>query len=485
MFSDTKIVLRDVGSILVILGTVMVFTLIIPLIFTEYDAIFGLFIPALITILIGLLLRFAFRKAKEPELRHAMITAALSWFVVAIVSSVPFILIEDMSILDSFFEAMSGWTGTGLTMVSDPSKITYTMQFWRSIMQWVGGVGVIVLVVSILSRPGTGSFTLYKSEAREEKIHPSVVSTVRTIWWIYLLFTVIGIFLFYLVGMSPWESINHCMTAIATGGFSVKAGGIESYNSPLIEISIIPIMLAGSIPFLIHYKVLKNRDILALLKDEQCKALLIFVSIGVVALSIENYFKYFNIIDTLRFSGFQFISGLTCTGFQSVEVHNWSETALIIVSFAMVVGGAAGSTAGGIKLIRAVLAYRSLTWWFRKARLSSRAITSFKMGDKLISEEEANSLVNETSLIMILWIFSLFIGVILLLHVVPPAYNLEDVIFEVCSAQGNVGLSTGITNAGMSSIGKVVLIFNMWIGRLEIIPVLMLFRSIVKGVGPF
>ena len=304
MFSDTKIVLRDVGSILVILGTVMVFTLIIPLIFTEYDAIFGLFIPALITILIGLLLRFAFRKAKEPELRHAMITAALSWFVVAIVSSVPFILIEDMSILDSFFEAMSGWTGTGLTMVSDPSKITYTMQFWRSIMQWVGGVGVIVLVVSILSRPGTGSFTLYKSEAREEKIHPSVVSTVRTIWWIYLLFTVIGIFLFYLVGMSPWESINHCMTAIATGGFSVKAGGIESYNSPLIEISIIPIMLAGSIPFLIHYKVLKNRDILALLKDEQCKALLIFVSIGVVALSIENYFKYFNIIDTLRFSGF-------------------------------------------------------------------------------------------------------------------------------------------------------------------------------------
>ena len=168
-----------------------------------------------------------------------------------------------------------------------------------------------------------------------------------------------------------------------------------------------------------------------------------------------------------------------------MEVHNWSETALIIVSFAMVVGGAAGSTAGGIKLIRAVLAYRSLTWWFRKARLSSRAITSFKMGDKLISEEEANSLVNETSLIMILWIFSLFIGVILLLHVVPPAYNLEDVIFEVCSAQGNVGLSTGITNAGMSSIGKVVLIFNMWIGRLEIIPVLMLFRSIVKGVGPF
>lgn len=485
MFLDIKIVLRDVGSILVILGAVMIFALIIPLIYSEIDAIFGLLAPALIIILIGSLLKLAFRKAKDPELRHAMIIAALSWFIVAMVSSVPFILIENMPILDSFFEAMSGWTGTGLTMIDDPSELTFTIQFWRSLMQWVGGVGVIVLVVSILSRPGTGSFTLYKSEAREEKIHPSVVSTVRTIWWIYLLFTFVGIILFYLVGMEPWGAINHCMTAIATGGFSVKSGSIGSYNSPLIEISVVPVMLLGAIPFLIHYKVLKKGAISSLFKDAQCRAMFILILIGVVSLTVENYFKYFDILEAIRFSAFQFVSGLTCTGFQTTDVQVWSATALIIVSFAMVVGGAAGSTAGGIKLIRAVLAYTSLTWWFRKARLSSRAITSFKLGGKLISEEEANSLVNETSLITLLWIISLFIGVILLLHVVPSTYHLEDVIFEVCSAQGNVGLTTGITNAGMSPIGKVVLIFVMWIGRLEIIPVLMLFRSIVKGVGPF
>lgn len=485
MFLDIKIILRDVGSILIILGGVMIFALIVPLLFYEYRAVYGLLIPALISFLIGFLFKFAFRNAKDPELRHAMITAALSWLIVAIISSVPFILIEDMSILDSFFEAMSGWTGTGLTMIGDPGELTYTIQFWRSLMQWVGGVGVIVLVVSILSRPGTGSFTLYKSEARDEKIHPSVVSTVRTIWWIYLLFTAIGVVLFWSVGMPVWEAVNHCMTAIATGGFSLKTGSMGAYNSPLIEISTIPIMLAGAIPFLIHYKVVRLGDIRALFKDAQVRVMISLLIIGIMALALENYFTYFNVLESIRFSSFQFVSGLTCTGFQTTNVHAWSATALIILSFAMVVGGASGSTAGGIKLIRAVLAYRSLTWSFRKARLSSRAITSFKLGDKLLSEEEANSVVNETSLITLLWIIFLFAGVVSLIHVVPTTYHLKDVIFEVCSAQGNVGLSTGITNAGMSPIGKAVLIFNMWIGRLEIIPVLMLFRSIVKGVGPF
>ncbi|MDY6965910.1 MAG: TrkH family potassium uptake protein [Halobacteriota archaeon] len=484
MRSGIVIILRDVGSILIILGIVMILVSFIPIASSEFEVITGLLIPAFISILIGLLMRFIFKRKKESELRHAMITAAVSWLIVAAISSIPFMMIEDMPPIDSFFEAMSGWTGTGLTMIEDPGELTYTIQFWRSMMQWVGGVGVIVLMVSILSRPGTGSFTLYKSEARDEKIHPSIISTVRTIWWIYLLFTIFGIGLFYLAGMGGWEAINHGMTGIATGGFSVSAGSIGSYDSPLIELSIIPIMFLGSIPFLIHYKVLRG-DIRALFKDVQFRAMLVLMAVGVVALTLENYLEYRDVLESVRFSTFQFVSGLTCTGFQTANVHEWSETALVALSMAMVIGGAAGSTAGGIKLVRVVLAYKGVSWWSRRATLSSRAITSFRLGDKLLAEEDANKLVTETTLISLLWIIFLFVGVIALLHVVPPMYHLEDVIFEVCSAQGNVGLSTGITNADMSSIGKVILIFNMWIGRLEIVPVLMLFRSIVKGLGPF
>ncbi|MDY6958849.1 MAG: potassium transporter TrkG, partial [Halobacteriota archaeon] len=343
---------------------------------------------------------------------------------------------------------------------------------------------VIVLMVSILSRPGTGSFTLYRSEARDEKIHPSIISTVRTIWWIYLLFTVFGIGLFYVAGMSPWEALNHGMTGIATGGFSVISGSIGTYNSALIELSTIPIMLLGSIPFLIHYKVLRG-EISAIFKDVQVRAMVVILIGGIVALSAENYLSYRNILESIRPSVFQFVSALTCTGFQTVDIHGWSPTALIVLSLAMVLGGAAGSTAGGIKLVRAILAYSGVNWWFRRVTISSRAITSFKLGDRLLAEEDANKLVNETTLITLLWILFLFVGVIALIHVVPSAYHLEDVIFEVCSAQGNVGLSTGITGESMSSFGKIILIFNMWIGRLEIIPVLMLFRSIVRGLGPF
>ncbi|MDY6930519.1 MAG: TrkH family potassium uptake protein [Halobacteriota archaeon] len=484
MPSDIGIILRDLGSILTIIGIVMELSLLVPIAFLENDAILGIMIPGLISILCGLSLRFIFKRGKESELRHAMITAAISWFIVAGISSIPFIMVENMSPLSSFFEAMSGWTGTGLTMVDDPGKLTYTIQFWRSLMQWLGGVGVIVLMVSILSRPGTGSFTLYRSEARDEKIHPSVISTVRTIWWIYLLFTIFGIGLFYVAGMSPWEALNHGMTGIATGGFSVISGSIGAYNSPLIELSIIPIMIIGSIPFLIHYKALSG-DITAIFKDVQVRAMVVILIGGIVALSAENYLSYRNILVSIRPSVFQFVSALTCTGFQTVDIHGWSPTALIVLSLAMVLGGAAGSTAGGIKIVRAILAYSGVNWWFRRVTISSRAITSFKLGDRLLAEEDANKLVNETTLITLLWILFLFIGVIALLHVIPSAYHLEDVVFEVCSAQGNVGLSTGITNDSMSSFGKVILIFNMWIGRLEIIPVLMLFRSIVKGLGPF
>lgn len=484
MLSDLKTILRDIGGILIIAGLVMGSVLVISWIYSEEEVIIGILLPALIAIEIGLVLKLLCRNAENPELRHAMITAALSWLIIAALSALPFIMIEGMTPLDSFFEGMSGWTGTGLTMIPQPSKLTHTLQFWRSLMQWVGGVGVIVLMVSILARPGTGAYVLYKSEAREEKIRPSIVSTVRTIWWIYLLFTVVGVVLFFGAGMPLWDAINHGMTGLATGGFSIKDNSIASYDSPLIEAAIIPIMFLGAIPFLIHYRVLKG-DYRSFIKDVQCKAMLIIVGIGCLVLMAEHYITGMDILGSIRFSVFQFISGLTCTGFQTTDIHLWSPTAQIIVSFSMVIGGAAGSTAGGIKLIRAVLAYKGSGLWFKRASLPRRAIISFRLGDRILSEDNANKMIAETMLITVLWIIFLFLGIIVMLHLVSADYGLSDVILEVASAQGNVGLSTGITGPDMSPFAKIMLIFNMWIGRLEIIPIMMLFRSLIRGLKPY
>jgi len=484
VFPNLRIVLKDLGSILGIVGVLMLVLLIVSGFFNELFLLDAVLLIALSTLGLGLLLRHFCRSEKEPELKHAMITAALAWLIVPAVSSLLFIFIEGMNPLDSFFEGMSGWTGTGLTMVAHPSALTHTVQFWRSLMQWVGGIGVIVLMVTILARPGTASSLLYKAEAREEKIHPSVISTVRIIWWIYLLLTAFGIALFYLAGMSAWEAINHAMTGIGTGGFSITDTSIAFYNNPQIELAIIPLMILGAIPFLVHYRVLKG-DIKAFLNDMQCRALFVILLLLFIPLFLENYFTaYGSLVASFRFSAFQLISGITCTGFQTTNVRLWSGTALGIVALAMIIGGGAGSTAGGIKLIKAVIAWKGIRWSLTKTLLPRRAIKGIRFGDRFLNEDQFNRISSAANSVILLWIVFLFLGVGVLAHVVAAQYTLSEIVFEVASAQGNVGLSTGITNAGLSSIGKVMLIVNMWIGRLEIIPALMVFRSLIKGFEP-
>ena len=485
MFTNVRIVLEDIGSILMVVGILMVLLLIVSIAFSEFSVVTAVLLAALVTLGIGILLKVTCRGQKEPQLKHAMITAALAWLVVPAVSSSLFIFIEGMSPLDSFFEGMSGWTGTGLTMVAHPSSLTHTMQFWRSMMQWVGGVGVIVVMVTILAHPGTGSFLLYRAEAREEKIRPSVISTVRIIWWIYLLLTIIGIVLFYFAGMSLWEAINHSMTALGTGGFTITENSMAFYDSPLIELAIMPMMILGAIPFLIHYKLLKGK-VRVFFSDLQIRALFVLLPVLLTLLIIENYTSFYSsAFATLRFSTFQIVSGLTCTGFQTTDVHLWSGQALSMVWMAMLIGGGAGSTAGGIKLIRAVIVWKGINWSLTKTLLPKNAIKPFRFGERLLDNEEINSIGAEASLIIILWIVFLLVGVGVLTVAGTPGYTLNEVIFEVVSAQSNVGLSTGITSTGLPFTGKVMLILNMWIGRLEIIPVLMFVRVLVKGFELF
>ena len=479
-----RIVLADLGSILMVVGVLMLLLLIVSIVFRELFVVTVVLLTALVTFGIGALFKVACRGQKEPQLKHAMITAALAWLVIPAMSSLLFVFIEGMSPLDSFFEGMSGWTGTGLTMVAHPASLTHTMQFWRSTMQWVGGVGVIVLMVTILARPGTGAFLLYRAEAREEKIWPSIISTVRIIWWIYLLLTAFGIVLFYVAGMSLWEAINHAMTALGTGGFTITENSMAFYDSPLIELAIIPMMILGAIPFLIHYKILKG-ELRAFFSDLQIRALFVLLLVLITLLFIVNYTSFYSSASAnLRFSTFQIVSGFTCTGFQTANVHLWSGQALTMVWMAMLIGGGAGSTAGGIKLIRAVIVWKGLNWSLTKSLLPKNAIKPFRFGKRLLNDEEINSIGAEANLIIILWIVFLLVGVGVLTLAGTPGYSLNEVIFEVVSAQSNVGLSTGITSTGLSLVGKVMLILNMWIGRLEIIPVLMLIRVLVKGFEP-
>ncbi len=493
--SDIRTVLRDMGALFIVMGFVTLIALVVPLYFGEYgpnspfDAIGYILVTSAVFFGAGFPLFYIFKDAEPANFKSAMVTAALGWLFISVIGSIPFWLIPYntttlacMDPLSAFFESMAGWTGTGLTMVDNEELLPYTLQFWRSLIQWVGGVGVIVLTLSILARPGTGSFVLYKGEARDQKTHPSIISTVRTIWWIFLLYTIIGIIVLIIIGivtpngMDPWQSLNHAMTGLATGGFSVTDNSITGFG-PVSQMAIVILMIFGAIAFAAHYDLLQGR-IKKFLSDTQFKAMIALIILGVTGLTFVNLEMYGGDISrSLGQSGFQFISALTCTGFASVEnIAGWTESAKLILAMAMIVGGAAGSTAGGIKLYRAVLLYKGAGWRIKRAISTPRRVFVHKLGDKPLSKESAMDLINEAAIISFMWVILLSIGVLCIATVFPNE-TLGNVIFEVCSAQGNVGLSTGITAIGMSPIAKIMLIFNMWIGRLEIIPIIVLIKS--------
>ncbi len=477
--ADLKIILRDLGGLIAILGVIMDLAMISSLYFREYEGLQDFFVLSLICIISGLALRFGIH-AGDTELKHAVIVAAVGWMLAAVVGAVPFMIIEHSSFIDGFFEAMSGWSGTGLSIYAKPSALTHTVQFWRSLMQWVGGVGVIVLMVSILARPGTGAFALYKAEGRDERIHPSIVSTVRTIWWIYLALTIFGVMLFVVAGMPLWDSINHAMVTLATGGFSVKDGSIGEYSNIYIEIAALIIMILGCVPFLLYYKVFKG-NIRAFFQDIQVKAFFSIIFIGGALLIFENfYFEKFELFYSIRHSIFQFISGVSTCGLQTLDLSGWSPTAIIILSTAMILGAPTGSTAGGVKTVRVLLFLASIEWWFKRTLMPKHGIATIKFGGRRLTEDKITREISEAMLIIFLWLFFLGASVIILLHIMPQ-FPVEKLLFEVSSAQGNVGLSAGVTSGAMPVAAKIVLIFNMWIGRLEIIPVLMLFRASYRG----
>ena len=298
-------------------------------------------------------------------------------------------------------------------------------------------------------------------------------------WWIFLLYTFISVIALWGAGMPMWESVNHAMTGISTGGFSVTANSIASYNSVAIELVLIPIMLLGAISFAVHYQMMRGPGTV-LWRDYQTRWFLALALGGVVILALENLLSMTG-AEAVRFSAFQFTSAITCTGFQSANIAPWSATAKLLLAAGMFVGGAAGSTAGGIKVMRMLVLIRGVQWRFRKIIAPRGAIVPFRLGPTAVDDADVGQRLEDASLIMFLWIVFLGLGIVVLLHTTRDV-SLSDVIFEVASAQGNVGLSVGITSPTMPLLSKLALCFNMWIGRLEIIPILMLVRALFAGI---
>ncbi|MDB9525778.1 TrkH family potassium uptake protein [Oscillatoria sp. CS-180] len=474
---------RDISRFLLIPVGMALGSLPVCLLSQEWFAL----VPFVITVLSGGALSFLLyrlgHKSHDASLPQVFISVALGWAVVAIFGALP-IWLTALSVgaeatptlayfqngLNALFEGFSGFTSAGLTMVIQPSRLPVSLQWWRSLMQWVGGVGVIVLALALME-PTQSQYVLYQAEGRQTRIRLTIGRTVRRIWIIYTGYTVASVILFRIFGMTWWEALNHSMTAISTGGFSVTDGSMGAYSSA-IKVTIILVMILGAISFNMHNQLLVRRQLLALWRDQQHFLLIVLLIVGSMLVAIEHYLTVgqFAWVDTV----FQWVSALTTCGFSSQSIQFWSSGNKILLSIAMILGGAAGSTVGGLKLERVLALFESVVWRLRRISLSPRQMTLRHINGPPMKPEQASRQIEDATALTLLWIGCIVISVLVLLRLVPTEYSLSDVIFESASALGAAGLSVGITGPTQHWLGKCVLIFLMWMGRLEIIPVLVL-----------
>jgi len=325
-------------------------------------------------------------------------------------------------------------------------------------------------------------FRLYRAEGREEELVSAAASSGRRIWMIYIVLTLAFTGLIMLIGIPLWDSLNLVMVAISTGGFTLHAGGLGYYNNPVLEALLIPVMLAGAVPFKIFF-FLYNGKVREMLKDRIVRILLFIAFTGSVITSLDLYmFSNLPLPEAFRQGTFMAVSGLCTCGLQNSNPHAWAVIPLAVVALMMVIGGAMGSTAGGVKVNRVIMVYEGIRWWFRRFFVSSRVTVPLRFGGKTVSKELSELAISKNLLVIVVYVVTIIIATILTLHLYITSFRLEEVMFELVSALSNVGLSVGfITTASPVTI-KWLFTLLMWLGRLEIVPVLIIFMGAIKGI---
>ena len=403
-------------------------------------------------------------------LRESFKIAALGWLLMSVVGGIPYFLSGYLNPLDSWFESMSGFTATGLTMFPDVESLPRSILLWRSLTEWIGGVGVIALFLSVMYRTSRVVQTLYFAEGRSDKTEPTIIGTVRKIWLIYLFYTLLFAFIFYLLGAPAFDAINISMTALATGGFAVTNNSIAAYPVG-VAIAMIFAMAFGGISFVSHINLFKGR--VREFFSIEVKAMVVIVLFAML-ISIPHMMTLGMTLENATLnSSFHIVSALTGTGFSVSDLAQMTDYEKTILSLMMIFGGAYGSTSSALKLIRVIVLFYGI-FWYIKVRLAPRsAVIPFKIGKKVFEPAE----VRDVSIYTTTYLLFLLVGAMILMLY---GNSLADSIFEVASAEGNVGLSVGITSPFMPAVEKIVLILEMWFGRLEIFPVLIMLADIVK-----
>ena len=477
--------MRDFRPILNIIGLLLCIesiALLIPMIFdyiNNNEDWKQFFFISCLTFFIGLVLYVGFKNEKlKINLRQAFLLTILSWLVIALFGSLPFMYSSSsLNFTNAFFESVSGITTTGSTVISNFDSLSEGILIWRSLLQWFGGIGIIVLAVAILPTLQIGGMQLLHMEHDDpyEKTLPKINKFIFEIIFLYFGLTILCLFSYYFNGMNAFDSLIHSMTTISTGGFSNKSLSFGYFDSQTLESISILFMILGSLPFVIFIKFIHGQKN-SLFKDDQIR-LFIFLLVSIVLISCFWVKHYLNIewSSALRLTTFNITSILTGTGYTSTNYNNWGGFGLIIILMIMFIGGCAGSTTGGVKIFRFQILFRGVRLQIKKLT-QPHAVFLMKFNKKTVTENTYTSIISFFFIYILLFILSSvilsFLGLDFLTALSASASAISNVgpgVGEIIGPNGNY--------SGINEIGKWVLAFTMLIGRLEIFTILVLFSK--------
>lgn len=478
--SGYKLLFGYLGLFMIMIGVIIMVPLVVLPFYPEEVSNAKFFIiPGVLSIVLGYFIHtyiFGKRKDKLEKYQDALLIFMI-WVTAIFISSFPFFLTGNYTFTQSVFETTSGYSTTGLSVV-DVENTPNIFLLYRSLLQFFGGVGLVLVLTSAISdRYG---MKLYSAEGHNDKLLPNLVRSARLILTIYSIYIVIGTVLYVVFGMSFFDAINHAIAAVSTGGFSTRAESIGFFNSLSIEIVTIGLMLLGNTNFVIHMIIIKGKLSHAINHIElKFLGILTIIFLPIIFLSV-----YFNYTDNLgmaiRIGIFQFFTAITTTGFATVSSFIILPNIMVFcVIILMIIGGGVGSTAGGIKQYRVSLALKNLYWNF-KDRIAHRNLIRgnfiHKFGRKVkVTEKE---IANTNSHIFV-YLTALVIGTLI---ISSYGYSLQDSLFEFASALGTVGLSVGIISPTSPALMLWATNVGMFLGRLEFYVVFVAIAKIVMDV---
>jgi len=470
-----KTVFYTLGTLLIILGIFMLIPVIIQLIYNELDS--GFISASIITIIFGILFFLSnLDHDKNIDLPQAFILTALSWLSIALFGSLPFIFSElNLSFTDAFFESMSGITTTGSTILINIDDAPKGILLWRAILQWLGGIGIILMAITLMPIMNIGGMQLFKISSNDnaEKILPKSKEVSIRLIVIYSILTFTCAIFYKLFGMNYFDSLTHSMTTIATGGFSNYNDSIGHFNNALIEINAVIFIILGSIPFIAYIKYL-NGDKKIFYKDAQINFFIKTIIISVIIIFIFLLFNNYNSeISLLRQVIFNVVSILTGTGYVTANYSDWGGFPLIFFLVLMFIGGCAGSTACGLKIFRIHILYKFFIMQLKKY-IYPRGVFVLKYGENILNEKFISSIISFVFLYIII-----FFIITTLLSI--SGLDFVTAISGAATSISNVGPGLGgmIGPNGNFSLlpdfSKWVLTFGMILGRLELFAIIVLF----------